>query len=490
MVSKTIALKLSFAITTTSLLFLLSSQSNAQKADSMFNQQNGNNLIESKLVLEKIENKYVKLEKGIDKVNEKALNKLQKCEDKIKRKLHKKDSLLAFEMYSEERKSSLNNSFKPQLFTTPDMGSTPKVYIPKIDTLKTVLKYLEQPNLGIPNLNTIDKKELQEINNAIENLQYKLNEVSNIQTQIKIRKEELNRALKQFGLVKDIKKLNKYFYYYQDQITAYKSILNEPDKLIDKAFSIIKEVPAFKEFMSNNSDLARYFRIPNSSSGGSNLIQGLQSRSDISVQLQDKIGNGANDISANDYLQQQTKSATDFLKSKANSFGSNDSEMKDFRPNSQKSKRILNRIEFGMNVQSQKSNRLLPTTTDFATTVGYKLNDKSIIGIGICYKIGWGDNINNIKITNEGIGLRSFLDLKIKGGFWLSGGYEQNYMKGFEKIPQLNDYSKWQQSGLIGISKKYKISKKTGNIQLLWDFLSYQQVPQTKPIKFRIGYTF
>lgn len=112
MVSKTIALKLSFAITTTSLLFLLSSQSNAQKADSIFNQKNGNNLIESKLVLEKIENKYVRFEKGIDKVNEKALNKLQNYEDKIKRKLHKKDSLLAFEMYSEERKSSLNNSFK------------------------------------------------------------------------------------------------------------------------------------------------------------------------------------------------------------------------------------------------------------------------------------------------------------------------------------------------------------------------------------------
>jgi hypothetical protein len=61
-------------------------------------------------------------------------------------------------------------------------------------------------------------------------------------------------------------------------------------------------------------------------------------------------------------------------------------------------------------------------------------------------------------------------------------------MKSLEKIPQLNDYSKWQQSGLVGLTKKYKIGKKSGNIQLLWDFLSYQQVPQTKPIKFRIGY--
>jgi hypothetical protein len=481
-------LKLIFAIVTTSILSLLSYQTKAQQVDSMFNQQIGNRRIESKLKVEKLEIKYLNIGKNIDKVNEKLLNKLQKQEEKIKRKLIKKDSLLASKLFSEERKSFLNNSFKSQLFTAPGMGFTPQVYIPKIDTLKTVLKYIEQPNLRIAPLISIDKNEIQRVYNTIENVQHKLNETSSIQNQIRIRKEELNRALNQFGLVNDIKKLNKYIYYYQDQINEYKTILNEPDKIIDKAFSIIKEVPAFKEFMANNSELARYFRIPNSSSDGSNLIQGLQSRSDISLQLQDKIGNGGNSISANDFLQQQTKSATDILKTKINSVGGNDSEMKDFRPNNQKSRRLLNRIEFGINVQSQKSNRLFPTTTDFATSIGYKLNDKSILGIGISYKLGWGDNINNIKITNEGIGLRSFLDIKIKGGIWFSGGYEQNYMKSLEKIPQLNDYSKWQQSGLVGLTKKYKIGKKSGNIQLLWDFLSYQQVPQTKPIKFRIGY--
>ncbi|MBA4198856.1 MAG: hypothetical protein C0459_15020, partial [Chitinophaga sp.] len=53
----------------------------------------------------------------------------------------------------------------------------------------------------------------------------------------------------------------------------------------------------------------------------------------------------------------------------------------------------------------------------------------------------------------QDIGLRSYIDIKLKGSIWITGGYEQNYMQGFDKIPQLNDYSKWQQSGLIGLTR-------------------------------------
>jgi hypothetical protein len=51
----------------------------------------------------------------------------------------------------------------------------------------------------------------------------------------------------------------------------------------------------------------------------------------------------------------------------------------------------------------------------------------------------------------------------------------------------------WQQSGLLGLSKvfdvKSKFFKKT-KLQLLWDFLSYQQVPKTQAVLFRIEYGF
>jgi hypothetical protein len=118
------------------------------------------------------------------------------------------------------------------------------------------------------------------------------------------------------------------------------------------------------------------------------------------------------------------------------------------------------------------------------------LNDKSIIGIGASYKIGWGDGWQHIRITNEGVGLRSYLDLKLKGSIWFSGGYEQNYQKAFTKIDLLKDLNAWQTSGLIGVTKKYKLGKKTNQIQLLWDFLSYQQLPKRQPLVLRMGTLF
>jgi len=63
----------------------------------------------------------------------------------------------------------------------------------------------------------------------------------------------------------------------------------------------------------------------------------------------------------------------------------------------------------------------------------------------------------------------------------------------FNSIDQLKNLDAWQQSGLLGLSKvfdvKSKFVKKT-KLQLLWDFLSYEQSPQTQAVLFRIEYGF
>jgi hypothetical protein len=121
------------------------------------------------------------------------------------------------------------------------------------------------------------------------------------------------------------------------------------------------------------------------------------------------------------------------------------------------------------------------------------------MGVGASYKLGLGRGWNNIRFSNEGVGLRSYVEWQIPspfggsrkgaGSLFISGGYEQNYRTLFSSLEQLRNYSSWQSSGLIGLSKKYSVSKKLkGSVQLLWDFLSYRQVPQTQAILFRIGY--
>lgn len=173
--------------------------------------------------------------------------------------------------------------------------------------------------------------------------------------------------------------------------------------------------------------------------------------------------------------------------------GNSDDELPDFRPNSQKTKSFLRRLEIGTNTQTQRGTWFFPVTSDLGLSLGYKVNDKSMIGVGATYKIGWGKSFRQIRITHEGAGLRSFVDYQLYKSFWLSGGYEMNFRTVFNRIDQLKELDAWQQSGLVGVSKKLAINTKffrSTKVQVLWDFLSHQQIPRTSPVVFRVGYSF
>ena len=87
--------------------------------------------------------------------------------------------------------------------------------------------------------------------------------------------------------------------------------------------------------------------------------------------------------------------------------------------------------------------------------------------------------------------MRSFVDYKLKGSIWLSGGADMNYRSAFYSFEILKEYSAWQKSALLGVSKKYQVnSRLKGNMQVLYDFLWKQQVPRTQPVIFRLGYIF
>jgi hypothetical protein len=157
-----------------------------------------------------------------------------------------------------------------------------------------------------------------------------------------------------------------------------------------------------------------------------------------------------------------------------------------------KTKTFKQRLEYGSNFQFAKPNSLLPTTADIALSIGYKLNDKSIAGIGASYKMGLG-SIQHISITHQGIGLRSFIDWKLKKQFFVSGGFEMNHNAAFKNIEQLKTFDAWQQAGLVGLTKKVKMKTKLvkgTKLQLLYDLLANQHVPVSQPVVFRIGYNF
>ena len=128
--------------------------------------------------------------------------------------------------------------------------------------------------------------------------------------------------------------------------------------------------------------------------------------------------------------------------------------------------------------------------TDLAATCGYRFTDHATAGVGASYNLGWGSGLNHIAWSSQGIGLRSFLDIKAKGSIWITGGFEYNYMQEFAKLTDLRNPDIWQKSAVLGITKKYKVGKQNGNMQLLYDFLAQYEIPRADPLKFRVGYTF
>jgi hypothetical protein len=435
-----------------------------------------------------ISSRSQKLQQNLTKQTEKYLRKLQKQEMKLQKKLAKKDSSAAAEMFGNvnERYAALRQQLNDSAVT-----NFSNVYSGHVDSMKTALSFLQQNNLPAGS-----QQQLQASMQQFNQLQDKLNATDQIKKQLQLRQQQLKAQLEKFGLTKQFRKFQKDVYYYRAQVDEYKQALEDPSKLEAKLLQVANKFPAFRKFFANNSELGRLFRLPDADPGNSIAsVAGLQTRAMLQQDLQNRFGSGANVNQALQRGVQAARSDMDLLKNKLDQLGNGrgDADIPNFKPNNQKTKNFWQRMEFGSNVQTTRSSNFFPVTSDIGLSAGYKLNDKSIIGIGASYKMGWGQNIRNIKISHQGIGFRSFLEWKLKGSFYATGGFEYNYQKPFNALQQLNNLDDWQQSGLAGISKivsvKSKIFKKT-KLQLLWDFLSYQQRPVTQPLKFRVGYTF
>jgi len=427
---------------------------------------------------------------AVEKKSEKLLSSLKKSEERIYKKLLRKDSLKA--------KAFLLSSLEDYEHLKEKIGSktASPAYLPYLDTLKTSLHFLRENSGLLSNLKGRDKKLEATLLKAKE-LEESLAKAENAKAFLRERRQVLKAQLANLPFTKELKKLNKQAYYYSAQLQQYKEVLKDPKKLERKAVELLTQSKAFREFMKKNSELASLFRIPEGGNvGGGVSLAGLQTRASLNQTLTERFGSGAEITQS---LQQSVREAQGqlaALKSKVEGLGSgsfgngSEGDLPDFKPNNQKTKSFLKRLQVGTNLQSQKARFMFPVTSDLGLSLGYKLNDKSIVGLGGSYKLGLGRGWNNIALSHQGIGLRSFIDYQLKGAFYISGGYEQNYRAAFQNVQALQEHSAWQSSGLIGVSKEYKVSKKLkGNMQLLWDFLSYQQIPKTQAILFRIGYS-
>jgi hypothetical protein len=441
--------------------------------------------------LNAVENKIDKYSNRITGKTEKTLAKLSNWENKIKNILDKVSPETSAKLFG-----SNATTFGSLLKKIQEGKAIAERYKTKYneyrDKLTTSIKYLEDQkeklnkNLIAP-INTA-KKKLNELEQDVSNTEA-------VEAFIKERKQQLiNEAVKYIGNSKYLTRIDKEAYYYVETLRNYKELFTDKKKAEDLALKLLNKIPAFTRFMQDNSMLASLFGSPNSPSSMASL-QGLQTRASVNTLIQNQIAaGGPNALEVMKQNFQEAQAEIGKLKDKVMQMGgsNSDANIPNFKPNNQKSRTFLQRLEFGSNFQFAKNNSLVPTTADIALSVGYKLNDKSVIGVGASYKMGLG-SIQRISISHQGIGIRSFIDWKLKWQFFVTGGFEMNYNAQFKNLNQLQTYSDWQQAGLVGLTKKVNVKTKFfkgTSVQLLYDMLYQQHNPVSQPILFRMGYSF
>lgn len=439
---------------------------------------------------------YLNVDKKISTVNDqlakksvKYLAKFQRQERKIQQKIEKLNPENPANVFIDgnEKYTEFTEQIKSKTANVSKIRSGG--YNPYLDSLGTSLSFLKQFD-GVS-----DK--VKELLATLDQLQSKLQQSEKIKEFVAERKNQIKESLSKYftipaSLKKEYDKLTNTAYYYSTQVKEYKEMLTDPKKTEQKALSILRELPAFQKFMKQNGQLASLFSI-NENLDAAQSLTALQTRSSVQGTIQQRIAAGGPNAMAQ--IHQNLVAAyaeMNTLKDKMNQLGAagSDIEMPEFKPNNQKTRSLLKRLEYTTDVQFAKTNNLLPSTADIGLGIGYKLNDKGILGIGMSYKMGMG-SVQHISFTSQGFGLRSYMEWKIKKQVYASGGYEMNYNTAFKNIEQLKNCNAWQRSALIGVSKKYKISKKVkGEMKLLYDFLANEHLPVTQQVVFRMGYKF
>jgi hypothetical protein len=429
----------------------------------------------------------------IERLQQKAAKNLHKQQAKLLKAAARTDSTLAAQM------SELSQPLQT-------INEKADIYLPRLDSLNTMLQFAGGSSQATLAPLLQQSRQLQDMLNQGEYLQRSLREQEQALQQLMARYTQAPAALE--------KAYGRYLTQaqtYKAQAEAWRQMLNEPDRLEREALRLLNKLPAFQKFMQQNGQLAQLFGPPaaNASSGAASLA-GLQTRQSVMQQLQQRFGTAAAGAlpSANTpaFVQQQlqggmaqVQQAQSTVQGLVQSITNGAWGNTQLTPQQQeqadlKAKPFGKRLEAGWNLQTTNRLNNYPAVNDMGLSLGYRIAPKAAAGIGVAYKFGLG-TWQHIKLTHVGLALRSYFDWRITNpkaklfaNLWVTAGFEMNYWKPIYNLNSLQDLS-WQRSGVAGITKRMKVGKKEGKVQVLWDFLQ-TGAPLGQCILIRYGHSF
>jgi hypothetical protein len=444
--------------------------------------------------LKQIEAKIDALNTSLDKEANIFIDDFYTTEKNIQKKLQTLDSPAALITTGQLPKFNIDEiKAKFKIDAISLKNAMPTDYLAGLDSLDGSFNFLTKNEQYLKKLDATKLAELKLLKEKIDILKGKLNAAEKLKLALNKRRQALEQALPIASFKKELHQLKTKVATYKNSVDETKQLLKSPDKLQKKLLALLQQTSAFKKFMQQYSFLAQLFPQSNAASTATGV--GLQTRASINQIMQQQFAaNGSSNPGA--FIQQQAGSAKEqlnTLKNKVNTLAGGDGEidMPNYVPKTNKLKSFLKKLEYGVNFQFNKANNLIPSGSDIGLSLGYKISKSGFVGIAGQYKLGLGTGIQDIKFTHEGVGYRTFVDWKLKGKTYISGGWERSYHANFKTFRDITDMQAWQTSALLGFSKRYQISKKVkGNFQLLYNFLHHKQSTTGQALVVRVGYIF
>ncbi len=443
--------------------------------------------------------------KKLEKINKKLQGKIFKFQRKLEKKLQKKypdlSRLQMDSLVSSERKADLPDSLKNNLakfctgcptlaglkkelqektnLTPPnlDIGKDLNISIKELDKLQAMYQKLQLPDLN--KFKDVDLKSM-----ALDQSPLSGGDLKGIEGKAGDLKGK-SGDLKSLALAKsplsagDLKKLT-------DNTGDLSSLLDEYKKEFEgwegELLAKVTNLEEIKLLQEQQKKLEEYKPLPE---GYRSKIDQFQTNDFVKTQLEKKaeelkkMGGETLQKKFDDALAKVTKAKKKFPDLES---------LKDAPkrpPNPLEGQPFNKRLRLGGNLQV---NRQAPTSIDFSAKLGYLLNPKAQIGIGMAYRFSTGTNFSSFALNDELFSAKLFFDHFIYKSFYLQSVLEWNRTELKDKT-DISLGTHWVQSGFVGLGKEFAISKKLkGSMSVLYNFLHDEKSPYKKPFVFRVGF--